>query len=89
MDDAISADDLDMLADTLRKTMTASSGQALDKALVELGWLEMLEEMSDTAIPLVFRLLGETGAHAPVINDVVLIEAGRGAGRRTDHRGRR
>jgi len=78
--DAISADDLSMLADTLRKTMTASSGQALDKALVELGWLEMLEEMSDTAIPLVFRLLGETGAHAPVINDVVLIEAGRGAG---------
>jgi len=78
--DAVSADDLSMLADTLRKTMTASSGQALDKALVELGWLEMLEEMSDTAIPLVFRLLGETGAHAPVINDVVLIEAGRGAG---------
>ena len=78
--DAISADDLDMLADTLRKTMTASSGQALDKELVELGWREMLEEMSDTAIPLVFRLLGETGAHAPVINDVVLIEAGRGAG---------
>lgn len=80
MVDAISADDLDMLADTLRKTMTASSGQALDKALVELGWLEMLEEISDTAIPLVFRLLGETGAHASVINDVVLIEAGRGAG---------
>jgi hypothetical protein len=80
MVDAISADDLDMLAGTLRKTMTASSGQALDKALVELGWLEMLEEISDTAIPLVFRLLGETGAHAPVINDVVLIEAGRGAG---------
>jgi len=80
MVDAISADDLDMLADTLRKTMTASSGQALDKELVELGWREMLEEMSDTAIPLVFRLLGETGAHAPVINDVVLIEAGRGAG---------
>ena len=78
--DAISADDLDMLADTLRKTMTASSGQALDKELVELGWREMLEEMSDTAIPVVFRLLGETGAHAPVINDVVLIEAGRGAG---------
>jgi hypothetical protein len=40
----------------------------------------MLEEMPYTAIPLVFRLLGETGAHAPVINDVVLTEAGRGAG---------
>ncbi|MGH3676818.1 MAG: acyl-CoA dehydrogenase family protein [Mycobacterium sp.] len=67
----ISPDDLQLLADTLRKTMLASSGQALDKALVELGWLEMLEEMPDTAIPLVFGLLGETGAHAPVINDVV------------------
>jgi len=80
MVDAISAHDLDMLAETLRKTMTASCGQALDKSLVELGWLEMLEEMPDTAIPLVFRLLGETGAHAPVINDVVLNEAGRRAG---------
>jgi hypothetical protein len=60
--------------------MLASSGQKLDKALTELGWLEMLEEMPDTAIPLVFRLLGETGAHAPVINDVVLAEAGRGGG---------
>ena len=78
--DAISADDLGMLTDTLRKTMSVASGQALDKALVELGWLEMLEEMPNAAIPLVFRLLGETGAHAPVINDVVLAEAGGGAG---------
>jgi len=78
--DAVSADDLVMLADTLRKTMATASGQALDKALVELGWPEMLDEMPYTAIPLVFRLLGETGAHAPVINDVVLTEAGREAG---------
>ena len=34
--------------------------------------------MPDLAIPLVFRLLGETGAHAPVLNDVVLMRpAGR------------
>lgn len=71
MVDAISADDLGLLADTMHKAMAVASGQALDKALIELGWLEMLEEMPDTAIPLVFRLLGETGAHAPVINDVV------------------
>ena len=64
--------DLQLLTETLRKTMAASKGQQLDKALAELGWLEMLEEMPDTAIPLVFGLLGETGAHAPVINDVVL-----------------
>lgn len=70
------SDDLQLLTETLRKTMTTSCGQSLDKALVELGWLEMLEEMPDTAIPLVFRLLGETGVHAPVINDVVLSEPG-------------
>jgi hypothetical protein len=67
----ISPDDLSLLTETLRKAMATSNGQQLDKALAELGWLEMLEEMPDTAIPLVFGLLGETGAHAPVINDVV------------------
>src|ERR1700744_5649515 len=56
--------------------MTTASGQQLDAALADLGWLEMLDEMPDVAVPLVFRLLGETGAHAPVINDVVLRSAG-------------
>jgi len=50
--------------------------QRLDAALAELGWRDMLDEMPETAIPLVFGLLGETGAHAPVINDVVLREPG-------------
>jgi hypothetical protein len=64
--------DLQLLTETLRKAMATSKGQQLDKALADLGWREMLEEMPDTAIPLVFGLLGETGAYAPVINDVVL-----------------
>jgi hypothetical protein len=64
--------DLQLLTETLRKAMATSKGQQLDKALAELGWREMLEEMPDTAIPMVFGLLGETGAHAPLINDVVL-----------------
>jgi hypothetical protein len=68
----ISPDDLQLLSETLRKAMATWKGQQLDKALADLGWCEMLEEMPDTAIPLVFGLLGETGAHAPVINDVVL-----------------
>lgn len=71
---------LRLLEDGLRKTMSTASGQQLDAALAQLGWLEMLEEMPDTAIPLVFRLLGETGAHAPVLNDVVLRAAGRDGG---------
>ncbi len=68
--------ELALLEDTLRKTMETTSGVALDSALGELGWHDMLSEMPDVAIPLVFRLLGETGAHAPVINDVILAEAG-------------
>lgn len=71
---------LQLVEDGLRKAMTAASGQQLDAALAELGWFEMLNEMPQTAIPLVFRLLGETGAHAPVLNDVVLRAAGREGG---------
>jgi Acyl-CoA dehydrogenase, C-terminal domain len=80
VDDKYSAADVDLLTETLRKTMLGTSGHELDKALADLGWLEMLDEMPGEAIPLVFKLLGETGAHAPVVNDVVLREAGRPGG---------
>ncbi|MGB7165904.1 MAG: acyl-CoA dehydrogenase, partial [Mycobacterium sp.] len=60
--------------------MTTASGEDLDAALADLGWLEMLDEMPEFAVPLVFKLLGETGAHAPVLNDVVLRAAGREGG---------
>jgi len=85
------AAELSLLADTLRKTMvehstlrasgsSTASGHELDKSLAELGWLDMLDDMPDTAIRLVFKALGETGAHAPVLNDVVLREAQRPGG---------
>jgi hypothetical protein len=76
----VDSESLELLEDGLRKTMTTVSGQQLDAALAELGWLDMLDEMPDAAVPLVFRLLGETGAHAPVLNDVVLRAAGRDGG---------
>jgi len=76
----VDTESLHLLEDGLRKTMTAVSGRELDEALMDLGWLEMLDEMPQTAIPLVFRLLGETGAHAPVLNDVALRAAGRDGG---------
>jgi alkylation response protein AidB-like acyl-CoA dehydrogenase len=63
---------LRLLVDSLQTTMKTASGAKLDAALTELGWRDMLDEMPDIAIPLVFRLLGETGAHAAVLNDVVL-----------------
>jgi hypothetical protein len=76
----VDTESLHLLEDALRKTMTAASGRELDEALADLGWVDMLDEMPDAAIPLVFRLLGETGAHAPVLNDVVLRAAGRDTG---------
>ncbi|WP_137872103.1 acyl-CoA dehydrogenase family protein [Rhodococcus sp. Q] len=66
--------ELDLLEDTLRKTMTHAGD--VDAALSELGWAEMLTEMPDVTVPLVFRLLGETGSHAAILNDVVLADAG-------------
>jgi hypothetical protein len=76
----IDAAELELLTDTLRKTMTSATGRELDAALTELGWSDMLTEMPDEAIPTVFRLLGETVAHASLINDVVLSAAGRPVG---------
>ncbi|WP_206077902.1 acyl-CoA dehydrogenase family protein [Prauserella endophytica] len=72
--------ELELLAETLRKTMTSLSGTGLDEVLTGLGWAELLTEARDVAISTVFSLLGETGAHAPLINDVVLTAAGGEAG---------
>jgi hypothetical protein len=76
----VDPESLELLEDGLRKTMLSASGAELDAALAELGWADMLSDMSELAIPLVFRLLGETGSHAAVLNDVVLLTAGREAG---------
>jgi Acyl-CoA dehydrogenase, C-terminal domain len=75
--------ELGILADTLEKTMGSAAAAGtpnVEEALRELGWLEMLDEIPDEATALVFRLLGETGTHAGVVNDVVLTAAGRAPG---------
>ena len=71
---------LELLEDGLRKTMLSTSGADLDAALTELGWADMLSEMPEVAVPLVFRLLGETSSHASVLNDVVQQTADREIG---------
>jgi alkylation response protein AidB-like acyl-CoA dehydrogenase len=72
----LDTESLALLEDTLSKTMLTLSGPELDAALTELGWAEMLSDMADVAVPLVFRLLGETGSHASVLMDVVLHATG-------------
>jgi alkylation response protein AidB-like acyl-CoA dehydrogenase len=83
LDAATDSESLQLLAVSVRTTMTdpsVASGAELDAALTDLGWLDMLDEIPDFAISLVFRLLGETGTHASVLNDVVLRAAGRAPG---------
>ncbi|MFD4404897.1 acyl-CoA dehydrogenase family protein [Nocardia sp. NPDC058499] len=70
-------DEQTLLTDTLRKTMAAAGGAELYPALRELGWYELLTDSAEIAVPLAFRLLGETGTHAPLINDVLAYAAGR------------
>lgn len=72
---------LELLEDGLRKTMLSTSGAELDAALAEMGWIDMVSDMPEVAIPLVFRLLGETGSHASILNDIVVLQtAGRELG---------
>jgi hypothetical protein len=80
MDAQLDAASLGLLEDALRKTMLSMSGAELDAALADLGWAEMLSDVPELAIPLVFRLLGETGSHASVLNDVVQQTADRELG---------
>jgi len=60
--------------------MRTASGTELDKAISVFGWADLLTELPDVAIPVVFEKLGWTGAHAPLLNDVVLNAAGKPLG---------
>lgn len=72
--------ELAMLAETVHKSFASAPTPDVESALADLGWLEMLDEIPDEATALVFRLLGETGTHAGVINDVVCHAAGKPGG---------
>lgn len=64
------------LMEALKTMMETATGSALDRAMAEFGWAELLTELPDVAIPTVFEQLGRTGAHAPLLNDVVLDASG-------------
>ena len=68
------------LTASLSTMMATVSGSALDRAMADFGWAELLTDLPDVAIPAVFEQLGWTGAHAPLLNDVVLDAAGRKLG---------
>ncbi|WP_067657642.1 acyl-CoA dehydrogenase family protein [Nocardia harenae] len=67
----LDAAELAMLTDAMRRTMGRSSGPELVPALGELGWPDLLGDAPELAVPLIFRLLGETGSHGPFLLDVL------------------
>lgn len=67
----LDAAERDLLTGSLRRAMSESSGPALDAALADLGWPDLLAEVPGFAVPTVFGMLGETGAHASVLLDVL------------------
>ncbi|MGY0499582.1 acyl-CoA dehydrogenase family protein [Nocardia sp. FBN12] len=60
-----------LLTAEVRRAMSERTGHALDTALTELGWPEILAAAPELTGPVLFRLLGETGAHAPLLLDVL------------------
>ncbi|MFD4459147.1 acyl-CoA dehydrogenase family protein [Nocardia sp. NPDC058480] len=69
-DSGLDATERSLLTTAVRRTMTDHTGAALAAALTELGWPEILTAAPELAGPVFFRLLGETGAHAPLLLDV-------------------
>ncbi|MFC9659528.1 acyl-CoA dehydrogenase family protein [Nocardia sp. NPDC127606] len=60
-----------LLTTEVRRAMSERTGHALDIALTELGWPEILTAAPELTGPVLFRLLGETGAQAPLLLDVL------------------
>ncbi|MFE6861982.1 acyl-CoA dehydrogenase family protein [Nocardia sp. NPDC057668] len=76
----LAPDETRLLTETFRKVLTSTPAAAVDAALTGAGWPDLLIEHPDAATALVFRLLGETGTHAPLLNDVLLHAAGQPLG---------
>ncbi|HWS47807.1 MAG TPA: acyl-CoA dehydrogenase family protein [Acidimicrobiia bacterium] len=64
-----------LLAETVAAAIAAAAEQpaaAVDGALAELGWLEMLAAEPADAIAIVFDALGSTNAQATALDDVIV-----------------
>jgi Acyl-CoA dehydrogenase, C-terminal domain len=66
-----------LLAATVNDALGAAEGSAaLEAALSELGWLEMLQAEPGDAIEIVFTALGQTNGTATALDDVVVVALG-------------
>ena len=71
--------DLEIFEGSLRQATSRHSGQALDAALVDLGWLDALESDAYTAVSLLFRLQGAANATSFALDRVLMTGLDRGS----------
>jgi hypothetical protein len=64
-------DDRELFERSLRRATEAHSGEALDRALAELGWHEALSAETQTAISVLFELQGATATTSSAIETVL------------------
>jgi Acyl-CoA dehydrogenase, C-terminal domain len=67
----IQGSDLEIFERSLRQATDRHSGEALDAALADLGWLDALESDAPTAISLLFQLQGAANATSSALDQVV------------------
>ncbi|HUR76967.1 MAG TPA: acyl-CoA dehydrogenase family protein [Acidimicrobiales bacterium] len=67
----ITGEDRELFARSLRQAVTSRSGDALDKALDEIGWRDALVDDTRTAVSLLFALQGEANATSRALERVV------------------
>jgi Acyl-CoA dehydrogenase, C-terminal domain len=66
-----------LLASTVHDALAAADGlAAVDAALSELGWLEMLDAEPEDAVAIVFTALGSTNGASTMLDDVVVSALG-------------
>ena len=73
-------DDLELFERSLRQATEAHTGDALDRALVDLGWPDALADEPQAAVSMLFALQGEANATSSALDHVLAHGLGVGAG---------
>ena len=73
-------DDLELFERSLRQATEVHTGDALDRALVDLGWPDALADEPQAAVSMLFALQGEANATSSALDHVLAHGLGVGAG---------
>ena len=75
----IDADDLDLFTNSLRRATEAHTGAALDAALGELGWADLLSADARAAVSVLFELQGAANVVSSALDRVMAVAVGQEA----------